>query len=149
MYKKIGALAIILSFLSLATFAQNDPPPMAMPSEANTALVDKIIAVTRQETYVINYCTQKVKKYAKENHWTADKTNEILKSINFEDFKSDIYNQYAFYTTDQLQKLLDALTLINANPKSGSTMIVTTSMMQSNLDVLVSGIIAGDYIRKK
>ena len=146
---KIHTLTILLFLLSVSVFGQTNPPPMAMPKDSNVILVDKIIEVTKHEKYFVDYCTKKVKNYAQENNWSADKTNEILKSIKFENYNSTIYNSYAFYSTEQLNKLLDAMTLLNNERRKNSTMVLTNSMMQSNLDLYVKSIIKGDYVTKR
>ena len=103
---KINILLVFIFFLNIAVFGQTNPPPMAMPKDSNTILVDKIIEMTNHEQYFIDYCSKKVKTYAKENSWSPEKTNEILGSIKFKYYNSTIYNSYAFYSTDQLRKLL-------------------------------------------
>lgn len=140
----------ILSFLffTAATVAQVAPPAMAMPAKTNLALVDKIIAVTKHEQFFKIYCIQKVKAYAQEHNWSARKTNDILESIQFKYYNSTIYNSYAFYTTEQLEKLLDVLTLLNSDNENSSPMVLTNVMMQGNLDVFVKGVIEGRYVIK-
>jgi|SRR5665647_1177251 len=146
--RKTGTLTVLLFLLSLSVLGQTNPPPMAMPKDSNVILVDRIIEVTKHKEYFIDYCTKKVKSYAQENNWSTDKTNEILESIKFKDYNSTIYNSYAFYTKEQLNKLLDALTLLNSGKKT-NFMVLTNSMMQSNLDLFVNSIIKGDYVTKK
>ena len=144
---KIYSLIFLLFFLNIAVHGQTNPPPMAMPKDSNEILVDKIIEITSHEKYFIDYCSKKVKFYAQENSWSPEKTNEILGSIKFKYYNSTIYNSYAFYSTDQLRKLLDVLTSLN-NSKNSMTMILTNSMMQSNLDLFVKSVIEGKYITK-
>ena len=147
MTSKISLLTISFLFLSRITvFGQDDPPPMAMPNDSSIILVDKIIAVTEHEKYFIDYCTNKVKAYAQENSWTKEKTNTILQSIKFKYYNTTIYNSYAFYSINQLKKLIEALTLLNTNPKKHLTMVLTNSMMQNNLDSFVEGVIEGKYV---
>lgn len=146
--KTILYLATTFFFFSTNGFGQDSPPPMAMPSDSSTILVDKIIEVTQHEKYFVDYCTGKVNDYSTKNNWSQEKTAQILESINFKYYKSTIYNSYAFYTTDQLKAMLAAVTSLNDN-SIGETMILTNAMMQNNLDGLVKGIIEGKYIRKK
>jgi hypothetical protein len=150
MFVKFGSLFVI-SFLlfTAATLAQVAPPPMAMAEKSNIVLVDKIIEVTKHEQYFKTYCNQKVKAHALEHNWSAAKTNEILESIQFKNYNSTIYNSYAWYTTEQLKKLLDVLTLLNSDSKSTSTMVLTNVMMQGNLELFVKMLIEGKYVEKK
>ena len=144
----IYRLIFLLFFLNIVVPGQTNPPPMAMPKDSNAILVDKIIEITNHEKYFIDYCSKKVKNYAQENSWTPEKTNEILGSIKFKYYKSTIYNSYAFYSTDQLRKLLDVLTSLNNNSKNSMPMILTNSMMQSNLDLFIKSVIEGKYVTK-
>lgn len=146
---KTQCLLIVFFFFATTVFGQTDPPPMAMPADSSVILVDKIIEVTKHEEYFIDYCTKKVKKYSIENNWSPERTNLILESIKFKYYNSTIYNSYAFYSIDQLKSLLEALTLINKDSKNHMTMVLTNSMMQSNLDLFVDGVIQGRYVTAK
>ena len=147
--KKALHFLSLLFFISTTAFGQTNPPPMSMPTDSNRIFVDKIIEVTKHEKYFVDYCTKKVKSYANENSWTPANTNQILESIMFKYYNSTIYNSYAFYSIDQLKSLLETLTLLNKDAKSSLTMILTNSMMQSNLDLFVDGVIKGKYVTTK
>jgi hypothetical protein len=142
-------LIVCIFFFSIATFGQTNPPPMAMPADSSIILVDSIIEVTKHEKYFVDYCTKKVKSYAIENNWTPEKTTQILGSIKFKYYNSTIYNSYAFYSIDQLKALLGTLSLLNSGSKSSLTMVLTNSMMQSNLDLFIDGVIKGKYVTTK
>jgi hypothetical protein len=135
-------------FASVDSNAQVSPPPMAMPKENNIALVDKIIEVTKHEQYFRIYCIQKVKEHAQQHKWKAEKTNEILESIQFKYYNSTIYNSYAWYSKEQLEKLLDVLVMLNNDAKNTNTFVLTNVMMQHNLDGFVKGLIEGNYVVK-
>lgn len=147
--KKVPYLLIAFFLLTTTVFGQTNPPPMAMATDSGIILVNKIIEVTKHEKYFVDYCTKKVKNYSIENNWTLEKTNQILESIKFKYYNSTIYNSYAFYSIGQLKSLLETLTLLNKDPKSSLTMILTNSMMQSNLDLFVDGVIKGKYVTTK
>jgi len=142
-------LIFSLLFSCLTTIGQTNSISLGMPKENNKILIDKIISATEHEKYFIDYCTKKVKNYAIENNWTSEKTTQILESINFKYYNNTIYNSYAFYSSDQLKKILDAVVILNENPKNKLTMILTNSMMQNNLELFVDGIIKGKYITTK
>ncbi|MET0392972.1 MAG: hypothetical protein ABW019_07510 [Chitinophagaceae bacterium] len=145
---KMIFFAVSIFFYSLTVSGQDGPPPpAAMPADSNIILVDKIIDVTRHKEYFMNYCKEKTESHAQKNNWTAEKTKTILGSINFEYYRSTIYNSYAFYTARQLTGLLDALTLLYRGKPDHLVMILTNSMMQFNLDVFVENIIEGKYVR--
>lgn len=142
--KKIKVLIAFAFLLCIKANAQG-PPPAAMPSKDNTVLIDKIIEVTKHKKYFTNYCTEKVKEYAKENNWDASKTKTILGSINFDDYNSTIYNSYASYSETQLKNLLTVMTDM-AKTKKGSPFILTNDMMQSNLESYLKGVVEGKYV---
>lgn len=147
--KHLQKLSWTLFFViaSASVFAQAGPPPMAMPADSNSVLVDKIIEITKHEQYFKTYCAERVIAFAKNNNWSAKKTEEILGSIDFNYYNSTIYNSYAFYSTAQLKTLLEALTLL-ADRKNSEPFILTNSMMQSNLDRFVEGVIKGKYVTR-
>lgn len=140
-------------FISLTNYfnvsGQVSPPPMAMPKDSSIIVIDRIIDVTKHEEYFIEYCTEKVNKYASLNNWEPTKTKQILESIKFKDYNHTIYNSYAFYSINQLNSILKALTLLNTDPKNHMTMVLTNSMMQVNLEFYVESLIEGKYIRSK
>lgn len=137
---------VSLFFVGITAFGQTNPPPMAMPKDSSIILVDKIIEVTKHEKYFVDYCTKKVNNYAIENNLTPERTRQILESIKFKYYNSTIYNSYAFYSIDQLKAVVNTLTLLNNSAKSNLTMVLTNSMMQSNLDLFVDGVIKGKYV---
>ena len=149
--KARNRLYLLVSFFLMGNmaFGQTNPPPMAMPKDSSIILVDKIIEVTHHEKYFVDYCTKKVKKYSVENNWTTEKTAQILESIKFNYYNSTIYNSYAFYTIEQLKSLLEAMTALNSVSRSTQTMVLTNSMMQSNLDLFVQSVIEGKYVTTK
>src|SRR5690349_9698895 len=113
-------LTSLISIGSIVVFGQTEepipppPPPMemAMPKGINIKVVDEIIRVSNHEKYFIDYCTEKVNRFARSHNWTTQKTNQILKSIKFGFYNSTIYNSYATYSTEELNKILEALTIL-------------------------------------
>ena len=144
--RPITLFLVILSFY-IKSNGQVPPPPMAMPVDSNALLVDSIIKVTKHEQYFRDYCREKVLAHARINNWTEEKTGDILESVQFRYYNSTIYNSYAFYSTDQLRKLLDALKEL-ARTSRDRPFILTNDMMQHNLDLFVASAIAGKYVVK-
>jgi len=62
--KTIIFLFLFASFSKVS--GQVAPPPIAMPTDSNTLLIDKIIQVTNHEKYFIDYCSQKIIVFAKD-----------------------------------------------------------------------------------
>lgn len=139
-------LFLMLSLSVYQVNAQDAPPPMAMPSEANSILIDSLIKVTGHEQFFIEYCTKKVKEQAIIDKWPSFQTEKILKSIKFKYYDDTIYNSYADYSAEELRKLLEALKIINKKANSWTLFILTNNMMQSNLDVFVESLIQGKYV---
>lgn len=143
MTTKTKFLLISLFLFATSVFGQTDPPPAAVPSDSATILIDRIIQVTKHEKYFTDYCKKEVNDFANKKNWTKEKTDKILASISFKQYKPSIHNAYVQYSVDQLVLLLEALISINKNETSFTTMIVTNPMMQNNLDVYVDGLIQG------
>jgi hypothetical protein len=139
-------LFLFVSFLKVS--GQIAPPPVAMPTDSNTLLIDKIIQVTNHEQYFAEYCSKRILVYAKENNWPQEKTDEILKSAKFKYYSSTIYNSYAFYSASQLTKLIDILSDFSRTTRPNQMFILTNQMMQSNLDLFVKTVIEGKYVVK-
>ena len=144
--KKILRMTVFLFLFTTEAFGQTNPPPMAMPKDSNVILIDKILEVTKHKQYFLDYCSNKINKYARENNWSSEKTDGILNSVKFENYNSTIYNSYAFYSSEQLTKLLDALIFLNGGSRKNSIMVLTNSMMQNNLDLYVKDVIEGKYL---
>jgi len=147
-HQRTSFLLILILTSCLKMAGQVAPPEMALPTDSNTLLIDKIIEVTNHEKYFNDYCNGKVMAYAQEHNWKKDKTSEILNSVKFKYYNSTIYNSYAFYSTEQLTKLLEALTELTKASKDNQPFILTNSMMQSNLDLFVKSVIEGKYVIK-
>jgi hypothetical protein len=139
-------LILPLFLLKFSLFGQTSPPAMAMPEESNTVLIDKIIEVTQHEKYFTDYCSKKIIAYAQKNNWPATKTKKVISSVQFKYYNSTIYNSYAFYSTLQLKKLIETLSLLNKDPKNKMPMVLTNEMMQHNLDLFVENVIDGKYV---
>ena len=144
MKHSITTLLFIL-FCSIA-IAQGPPPPMAMPTEDNTALIDEIIKATNQEHYFIDYCSKKVSEYASENNWSSEKTSQIIESIRLRSYISTIYNNYASYSVEELKAILTTMTLINDGKSNLSKMTLINPMMHNNLDLFIEGLLEGKYV---
>jgi hypothetical protein len=148
LFKKQSIVFLFLFIYFSKVLGQVPPPPPAMPTDSNTLLIDKIILVTNHEKYFIDYCSKKILTYSKENNWTQEKTDQILRSAKFKYYNSTIYNSYAFYSTSQLTKLLDILTDLSKTVRTSQIFILTNQMMQSNLDLFVNSVIEGKYVVK-
>ncbi|MGC4129791.1 MAG: hypothetical protein QM564_09595 [Bergeyella sp.] len=141
-------ITAFLLFITISVFAQNPPPP-SMPAEDNKILIDKLIKVTEFENYFNNYCKNKVEQTAKENNWDEKKKQEIIKSIDFENFTNTIYNVFSRNTKNDLEDTITLLEKLNQKRNLiSSKLIVSNLMMQNNLEGYVKALLKGDYIKK-
>jgi hypothetical protein len=145
--KFFGVLIFSIFYFQNLSYCQVGPPKMAMPNDKAIKIIDQILEITKFETYFINYCSNRVLKFSEKNKWPSEKTREILSSIKFKYFKTDIYNNYAFYTIIQLKTLLNALQLLNKN--ENTPLVLTSSMLQNNLDLFIESVIEGKYFIKE
>jgi hypothetical protein len=129
---------------STVSKAQDGPPPMAMPTENNKVLIDEVIKVTNYDTYFRDYCLKRVNQHATVNNWTTKKKEQVIKSIDFKSFSSTVYNQYAFHSTEELKKLIELFKELNKNKVQ--KLIVTSEMVQGNLELFVQSVIEGKYV---
>jgi hypothetical protein len=78
-------------------------PPAAMPSAANTKLIDQLVEVSGLQEYFIWYCEDAIDSVATKHKWKASKTAKVKQSINFDEFKSfAVYNAFAALTPEEL-----------------------------------------------
>lgn len=134
----------VFTFFAMVSKAQDGPPPMAMPTEKNKELIDEVIKVTNYETYFKNYCLEKVNRYAAAQNWTEKKREQIIKSIDFKYFSSTVYNQYAFHSSEELEKLIELFKELNKNKVQ--KLIVTSDMVQGNLELFAQNVVEGKYV---
>jgi hypothetical protein len=99
----IFILFLISPICKAQTF--EEPPKMAMASNENEPLIDKIIEITSYESYFKNYCIDFVAKTAKQEKWTKEKSESVKAKINFTEFKvQKLYNWLAGYSTKELNE---------------------------------------------
>jgi hypothetical protein len=85
-----------------------EPPKMAMTSNDNKPLIDKIIEITSYESYFKNYCIDFVTKTAKQEKWNKEKSESVKAKINFTEFKlQKLYNWLAKYSTKELNEYIE------------------------------------------
>ena len=117
----MNSIKILILSLLLTPFickCQNLPPPPALPTIENKALIEKIIKITRYEDYFYNKCIKRIKDYGLNNAWDSVKINIIIKSINFEDFNSAIFNFFARNTKNELESIFKIFMSLNENNSS-------------------------------
>lgn len=106
--KKITLLLFI--FFSILSFAQESPPPVAMPKENQEKLIDELINVSNYKEALMNYSRVyfggEQYKNGKRNYGNEE-IDEILKKFDFEKFKKNsIYNRFSFISEQRLKNLI-------------------------------------------
>ena len=107
--KKVTLLLII--FFSIFSFAQELPPPVAMPKGNQEKLIDELIKVSNYKEALINYSRVyfwgEQYKNGKRNYGNEE-IDEVLKNFDFEKFKeSSIYSSFSFISEQKLKNLID------------------------------------------
>lgn len=144
-YKIFGLLLFVLCVGNTTTcFAQEDPPPVAMPTNENRSLVDTLIKITGYEKYFREMCIGAVDGAAERQRWTEEKTMKIKGSIRFEYFSETIYNMFSSHTTDELLALIKKY---KADVYCFRSNIIRDNwMVDSNLNLFLDSLIQGKYV---
>ncbi|BFO64688.1 hypothetical protein [Chryseobacterium sp. KCF3-3] len=133
-------------FIASFTFAQETaPPPPSMPTVENKIVIDNLIKTAGFEKYIYSYCLEKIEQAAKENNWNEKKTQEIIKSIHFNQFKDTIYNTFSLYSKEDLISLVKLFEKLNHNKKN-INLIPISDTIQHNLEGFATDLIKGDYL---
>jgi hypothetical protein len=85
----------------------DEPPEVAMPSNENKQLIDKIIEVTHYESYFNKYCIKYISKVAKQENWNKERLEKAKKMVSLSSFKFNIYNWSSNYSNAQLKEYLE------------------------------------------
>lgn len=140
-------ILLLLTFFVTSFALAQAPPPPSMPTEHNKILINELIKVTDFENYFNNYCKNKVEQTAKENNWDYKKKQEIIKSIRFNEFTDNIYNNFARNTKEDLEEIITLIKKLNQKRNLSSTkLIVSNLMIQNNLEGYVKSLLRGDYL---
>lgn len=97
--------------ISLFSFAQESPPPIAKPKENQEKLINELIKVSNYKEALINYSRVyfwgEQYKNGKRNYGNEE-IDEVLKNFDFEKFKeSSIYSSFSFISEQKLKNLID------------------------------------------
>ncbi|MFV8464715.1 hypothetical protein [Flavobacterium sp. LB1P62] len=83
-----------------------EPPKMAMPSEENKDLINRIIKITEYNKYFEKVCLDYLKNKVKTENWSKEKYETLKNNINLERFKYKIFNTLSNYNSEQLKDLI-------------------------------------------
>ncbi|MCT2562514.1 hypothetical protein [Chryseobacterium herbae] len=135
---------LLIFLLSLNSFAQAGPPPVAYPTEENKILIDKLIETADLKKYIYNYFIDRIDLVSRLEKWDKNKKNEIIKSIQLEKMDDAIYNSFSNYKKDELQILIDSFTKLEVKRKLD--IIPMPLILQVRMEGFSKSLIKGDYL---
>ncbi|MFY7988641.1 MAG: hypothetical protein ACOVNP_07140 [Flavobacterium sp.] len=141
---KIKLLIFFFFVITSKTFSQN-PPSMAMPAGDKEVLIEKLIEVCDYEAFLKTYCYKKIDKNAQQNNWNAEYVKKLKESVQLKYFKSTISNTLSFYSTEELNDLVEIYNKIN-NRKKNNKQLIINNIILSNLENFSESILLGKYI---
>lgn len=145
--KKYSFLAVLFClFISSKSVSQTNYTDVAMPSQQNKIIIDKIIEAVHYKTYVIDFCLSKINEASAKEGWNEQKSMEITQSVNYKNFKDAIYNSFVVFDEVELETLLNAY---EKDPAYQTINVMTNNkVLINNLKIFASDIVKGKYVSK-
>ncbi|WP_316633286.1 hypothetical protein [uncultured Flavobacterium sp.] len=145
--KKQSFLALLL-FVFIPSFcvSQTAAPKVAMPSQQNKIIIDKIVEAAHYKNYVIDFCLVTINEAASAEKWNDQKTLETTESINYKNFRDAVYNMFAFYDEIELETLLKKYQKNTAYQTTNA--MTTNDALAYNLEIFANDVVRGKYISK-
>ena len=140
-------LLLFLLLISINVCSQQNPPPVAAPTEDNKILIDELIKVTEYENFFKQYCLMKIRRVSYEQKWTDEYKKTVTESIDFKYYLGTIYNAFSFTDKKDLQRMIDFYREINKTAKHHKY-VITNEMMANNLEGFADSLVKGKYIMK-
>ncbi|SHH46827.1 hypothetical protein [Flavobacterium johnsoniae] len=145
--KKYSFLAVLFClFISSKSVSQTNYTDVAMPSQQNKIIIDKIVEAVHYKTYVIDFCLSKINEASAKEGWNEQKSMEITQSVNYKNFKDAIYNSFVVFDEVELETLLNAY---EKDPAYQTINVMTNNkVLINNLKIFASDIVKGKYVSK-
>lgn len=145
--KKYSFLAVLFClFISSKSISQTNYTDVAMPSQQNKIIIDKIVEAVHYKTYVIDFCLSKINEASAKEGWNEQKSMEIIQSVNYKNFKDAIYNSFVVFDEVELETLLNAY---EKDPAYQTINVMTNNkVLINNLKIFASDIVKGKYVSK-
>lgn len=143
--KKFSFLAVLFClFISSKSVSQTNYTGVAMPSQQNKIIIDKIVEAVHYKNYVVDFCISKIKEASAKEKWNEQKATQITESINYKNFKDAVYNSFVVFDEVELETLLKAY----ENDTAYQTINVMTNnkVLINNLKIFASDIVKGKYV---
>lgn len=145
--KKHILLVLLASlFIPVAAISQTATPKVAMPTQQNKIIIDKIVEAAKYKNYVVDFCLVTINEAAATEKWNDQKTVETTESINYKNFRDAVYNMFAFYNEIDLQTLLKKYQ--NDTAYQTTNVMTTNDALAYNLEIFANDIVRGRYISK-
>lgn len=145
--KKYSFLTVLFClFISSKSISQTNYADVAMPSQQNKIIIDKIVEAVHYKTYVVNFCLSKIKEASAKESWNEQKAAEITQSINYKNFRDAIYNSFVVFDEVELETLLNAYEKDTAYQTIN--VMTNNKVLINNLNIFASDIVKGKYVAK-
>nr|WP_288837418.1 hypothetical protein [uncultured Flavobacterium sp.] len=109
---------------------------MLLPTAENKKLIVELMKVTEYENYFLNYCMQHIETIGAKRGMSAEKILACKNKVNYNEFFDlTISNQFAIYTSEELQEMIALCKKLNTREYFG--IFFSTESMQSNLELEV------------
>ncbi len=113
MMRKVMIVLFVVAYYSCA-LCQGPPPPMAMASEENQKLIDKIIEITKVKEYYNTTCLYYIDRAAESNDWEEADILKRKQRMDVNRFiRMNFYSSMANYSVEELKEIFAFLQKIN------------------------------------
>lgn len=144
--KQVFLTSLLCLFVANICLSQTTPPKVAMPTQQNKIIIDKIVEAAHYKNHVIDFCLTTINEAALAEKWNDQKTVEVSESINYKNFRDAVYNMFAFYNEIELETLLK--TYKQDIAYQTTNVMTTNDALAYNLEIFANDIVRGKYISK-
>ncbi|MCD0470311.1 hypothetical protein [Flavobacterium sp. JAS] len=144
--KQTLLVLLVCMFIPVAVISQTAAPKVAMPTQQNKIIIDKIVEATHYKNYVVDFCLTTINEAAATEKWNDQKTIETTESINYKNFRDAVYNMFAFYNEIDLETLLKKYQKDTAYQTAN--VMTTNDALAYNLEIFANDVVRGRYISK-
>lgn len=144
--KQVFLTSLLCLFVVNICLSQTTPPKVAMPTQQNKIIIDKIVEAAHYKNHVIDFCLTTINEAASAEKWNDQKTVEVSESINYKNFRDAVYNMFAFYNEIELETLLKTY---KQDIVYQTTNIMTANdALAYNLEIFANDVVRGKYISR-
>ena len=144
--KQVFLTSLLCFFVVNICLSQTTPSKVAMPTQQNKIIIDKIVEAAHYKNHVIDFCLTTINEAALAEKWNDQKTVEVSESINYKNFRDAVYNMFAFYNEIELETLLK--TYKQDIAYQTTNVMTTNDALAYNLEIFANDIVRGKYISK-